>query len=149
MKIPIILLIFVMCFGTFFYAHSNAILGPSAPLSDPSIPEITVQIQIRNSDGVLVTYIEPTIFYHSNMYLMHKYLDLQENKKNPIIIDGESFVGTETFELEFNHVDRSRSQKASYSLWQDGIGFMTVRYNGFIGEPGDLQKISWKIIRAI
>ena len=149
MKIPIILLIFVMCFGTFFYAHSNAILGPPAPLSDPSIPEITVQIQVRNSDGVLVTYIEPTIFYHSNMYLMHKYLDLQENKKNPMIIDGESYVGNEQFELEFNHVDHNGGQRASYSLWQDGIGFMTTRYNGFIGEPGDLQTISWKIIRAI
>ncbi len=140
-----------MCFGTFFYAHSNAILGPSAPLSDPSIPEITVQIQIRNSDGVLVTYIEPTIFYHSNMYLMHKYLDQQENKKNTFIIDGKSYEqsGYEQFELEFNHIDRNGGQRASYSLWQDGIGFMTTRYNGFIGEPGDSQKISWKIIRAI
>ena len=145
MKIPIILLIFVMVFGTFFYAYSNALLSPSAPLSDPSIPEITVQIQIRNSDGVLVAYIEPTIFYHSNMFLMHKYLDLQQNKKT-VIIDGKSF---EQIELEFNYVDRGSGQRASYSLLQDGISFMTTRYNGFIGEPGDLQTISWKIIRTI
>ena len=145
MKIPIILLIFVMCFGTFFYAYSNAILGPAAPTSDPSLKEITVQIQVRNSDGVLVTYIEPTNFYLSNMYLIHKYLDEKENKST-VIIDGKSY---EQFEFEFNHVDRSRSQKASYSLWQDGFGVLTTRYNGFIGEPGDLQKISWKIIRAI
>ena len=134
-----------MVSGAVFFTNSDAILGPPAPLSDPSIPEITVQIQVRNSDGVLVTYIEPTIFYHSNMYLMHKYLDLQENKKT-VIIDGKSY---EQIELEFNHVDHNGGQRASYSLWQDGIGFMTVRYNGFIGEPGDLQKISWKIIRAI
>ena len=144
MKIPIILLIFVLVFGSIFYANSNAILGPPAPLYHPSLPEITVQMQVRNSDGVLVVYIEPTIFYHSNMFLIHKYLDAQD--KETFVIDGKTF---EKFELEFNHIDRTRSQKASYSLWQDGIGVMTTRYNGFIGEPGDLQTVSWKIIRAI
>jgi len=145
MKIPIILLVFVMFFGTFFYTYSNAILGPAAPTSDPSLPEISVQIQIRNSDGVLVAYIEPSLFYLTNMYLIHKFLDEKENKST-IIIDGKSY---EQFEFEFNHVDRNGGQRASYSLYQDGISVLTTSYNGFIGEPGDIQKISWKIIRSI
>ena len=144
MKIPIILLIFVMVFGTVFYANSNAILGPAAPMSDPSLPQILVQIEIRNSDGVLVNYIEPTVFYITNLYLVHKYLD--ERESNIIIIDGKNY---EQFELEFNYVDRTRSQKASISLWQDGHGVLTTRYDGFIGNPGDLQTVTWKITRAI
>ena len=144
MKILIILLIFVMVLGTVFFTNSNAILGPPAPRSDPSLPEILVQMEVRNSDGVLVAYIEPTVFYLSNVYLLHKYLDAKESIT--VVIDGKSY---EQFEFEFNHVDRTRSQKASYSLWQDGIGVVTTRYDGFIGEPGDLQTISWKITRTI
>ncbi len=63
MKIPIILLVLAVFFGSFFITDSNAILGPGAPQEDPSLPEISIQIQIRNSDGVLVAYTEPTIYY--------------------------------------------------------------------------------------
>ena len=113
MKIPIILLIFVMVFGTVFYANSSAILGPAAPMSHESLPQILVQIEVRNSDGVLISYIEPTVFYLTNLYLIHKYLD--ERESEIVVIDGKSY---EQFELEFTFIDRTRSQKASISLWQ-------------------------------
>jgi len=145
MKIPIIIFIFVIGFGTFFYANSDAILGPPAPLSHPSLPEILVQIQVRNSDGVLVAYIEPTVFYHTNVYLIHKRLNGLE-AKTTFMIDGKSY---EQFELEFYHVDSYRAQRASYSLMQDGIGVLVSRYDGFIGDAGDLQTVSWRITRAI
>ena len=145
MKILIIIFIFVIGFGAFFYANSNAILGPAAPLSDPSLPEVLVQIQVRNSDGVLVAYIEPTVCYHSNVYLIHKRLNGLE-AKTTFMIDGKSY---EQFELEMNHVDRYRGQRASYSLWQDGFGVLNCRYDGFIGEVGDLQTVSWRITRTI
>ena len=79
-----------MFFGTFFIVNSNALIGPSAPMEDPSIPELSLQMIVRNSDGVLVTYIEPTNFYLSNMYLIHKFLDEKENK-SIITIDGKSY----------------------------------------------------------
>ncbi len=145
MKIPIIIFIFVMGFGAFFYVNSDAILGPAAPLSHPSLPEILVQIQVRNSDGVLVTYIEPTVCYYSNVYLIHKRLDLAPNKKT-ISIDGRSY---EQIELEMNHVDSYRGQRASYSLWQDGFGVLNCRYDGFLAERGDLEKINWRFTRTI
>lgn len=145
MKIPIILLIFVFSFGTFFYANSNAILGPSAPMSHPSLPQVLLQIEVRNSDGVLVSYIEPTVFYLTNTYLIHKHLDGIENKKI-ITLDGQNY---EQFVIESNFVDRYRGQRASISLWQDGHGVLTSRYDGFLGENGDTQTVTWKITRTI
>ena len=145
MKIPIILLIFAVSLGTFFINDSNALVGPPAPREDPSLPEISVQIQVRNSDGVLVNYIEPSIFYLNNVYLIHQYLDAQENKKI-IIIDGKSY---EQIQFEFKYTERSTGQRASYSLYQDGFGVLTTRFNGFLGEPGDTQILSWKIVRTI
>ena len=145
MKIPIIVLIFVMCFGTFFLADSNALIGPPAPHEDPSILNILVQIQIRNSEGMLVVYVEPSTFYLNNMYLIHQYLDEQENKKI-IIIDGKSYEQI-VFQREF--LDSDGGQRASISLWKNSFPVLNAKFNGYIGQPGDTGTVSWKIIRTI
>ena len=145
MKIPIILLIFVMFFGTFFIDDSNALIGPSAPREDPSIPEVRLQIQIRNSEGVLVNYIEPSIFYFTNMYLLHQHLNEKEDK-TIIIIDGKSY---EQIKFEYNFFESSGGQRASYSLWEDGFSVLTSRFNGYLSEPGDTMKATWTITRTI
>ena len=145
MKIPIILLIFVMFFGTFFIVNSNALIGPPAPMEDPSIPELTLQMIVRNSDGVLVTYIEPTNFYLSNIYLTHQNLDKKENK-NIIVKDGISY---EQFNFGHTYYDSSDGQRASYSIWEEGFSVVTSRFNGFLSEPGDTQTTMWSITRTI
>ena len=145
MKIPIILLIFVMFFGTFFIVNSNALIGPSAPMEDPSIPELSLQMIVRNSDGVLVTYIEPTNFYFSNIYLIHQNLDGRENK-NIIVKDGKSF---EQFKFGYTHYDSSDGQRASYSIWEQGFSVLTSRFSGFLSQPGDTQTTMWSITRTI
>ena len=145
MKIPIILLVLAVFFGSFFITDSNAILGPGAPQEDPSLPEISVQIQVRNSDGVLVAYTEPSIYYLNNIFMIHQYLDKQPNKKI-ITIDGKNY---EQIELEFTFTERGNGQRASISLFEDGIAVLTTRFNGFLAEPGDIQIFSLKIIRTI
>ncbi len=144
MKIPIILFIFVMFFGTFFLGNSNALLEPPAPKEDPSLPVVSAQVQIRNAEGVLVAYIEPTNYYLRNLYLIHLFLD-EQNTKN-IIIDGKSF---EQFETEYTHISSSYGQRASYSLWQSGFPVLTAVFNGYMSEPGFITTFSWKIIRTI
>ena len=145
MKILIIVMIFVMCFGTFFLANSNALIGPAAPREDPSILDMSVQIQVRNSQGMLVAYIEPSNFYLNNIYLIHLYLDEQENKKT-IIIDGKSYE-----QIVFGSVwgDSTGGQRSSYSIWQSGFPVLNAKFNGYIGQPGDTGTITWKITRTI
>ena len=145
MKIPIILLVLAVFLGSFFITDSNAIMGPGAPQEDPSLPEISVQVEIRNSDGVLVAYTEPSIYFLSNLYMIHQFLDKQENKKT-ITIDGKNY---EQIELEYLFLERGSGQRASISLWENDRAVLTTRYNGYLGEPGDTQRISWKIIRTI
>jgi len=77
--------------------------------------------------------------------MIHQYLDKQPNKKI-ITIDGKNY---EQIELEFTFTERGNGQRASISLYENEIAVLTTRFNGFLAEPGDLQIISWKIIRAI
>jgi len=146
MKTSIVLLIFVLFIGTFFLIDSEALIVPPAPRSDPSITEISIQMVLRNSDGMLVDYREPTMIYLNNVYLLHQFLDAQE-KKTIINKDGNNY---EQIEFEYQHISRVGGlQKASYSLSWEGFSVLTTRYDGYISEIGDTFEISWKIVRII
>ncbi len=146
MKTLIVLLIFVLFIGAFFLIDSEALIGPSSPRSDPSIPEISVQFVVRNSDGMLVDYREPTMIYLNNVYLLHQFLDAQE-KKTIINKDGNSY---EQIEFDYQHISRNSGlQMASYSLSWEGFSVLTIKFDGYISEIGDTFEISWKILRTV
>jgi len=54
---PANLFVFFTFLGTFFIANSNALIGAAAPQEHPSLPEISLQLQLRNSSGMLVAYL--------------------------------------------------------------------------------------------
>jgi len=146
MKILLIFLIFSISLGTFFLVDSNALIGPAAPREDPSIPEISVQILVRNSDGMLVAYIEPSVFFFTNVYLTHKFLDAQEDKMI-IVIDDKSY---EQIKFEFNvYFTTDDGQITTYQVFQDGIVVFFARHDGYISEAGDTYTASWQIIRTL
>jgi len=146
MKILLIILIFVMSLGIFFLADSNALVGPAAPREDPSLPHISLQITVHNSDGMLVTYNEPQIFWLRNVGFIHQFLDEQE-KKTIIFIDGKKH---EQIEFEFEHYySRGGNQISMYVLGWEGFGIINAEMNGYISEVGDTMTATWKIIRPV
>jgi len=134
-----------MFLGIFFVPNSNALIGPASPQEDPSLPEIRLQLQLRNSDGMLVAYMEPTTFYLTNLFLIHDFLDAQEDKIS-IIKDGKSY---EQIKFEFKHVFRTGGeQHSTYLFAWEGINPLVTRFNGYISETGDSLTVSWKITRV-
>jgi len=135
-----------MSLGIFFHADSNALVGPSAPREDPSLPHISLQLQVRNSDGMLVAYNEPQVFWLINVYLLHQFLDEQENK-TIIFIDGKEH---EQIEFEFKHYSTAHGDQIStYILSWEGYALINAENNGYISEVGDTLTASWKIIRTV
>jgi len=146
MKFLIILFGFVLFFGNFFLMDSNAFTGTPAAQEDPSLPEISMQLVLRNSDGMLVEYREPSIFFLRNVHMIHQYLDAQENK----IIIVKDGINYEQIEFEFKFTsDDNRHQKTTYALFWDGLAVLTSRFNGYISEVGNTVTVSWKIVRTI
>lgn len=145
MKILLIFLIFITFSGIFFLTDSNALIGPAAPTEDPSLPQISLQLQVRNSDGMLVAYMEPTVCYLTNVYLIHEFLDAQENKTT-IIINGKKH---EQIKFEYKHYSVTSEQKATYLFAWKGFNPLVCIFDGYISEAGDAITASWKIIRTI
>ena len=146
MKILLIILIFVISLGIFSLADSNAYVGPTAPREHPSLPYISLQITVRNSDGMLVTYNEPQVFWLRNVDFIHQFLDEQE-KKTIIYIDGKKH---EQIEFEYKQYFRnSGDQLSMWIIWWEGNGIMHAEINGYITEVGDTMTATWKIIRTV
>ncbi len=146
LKILIILLIVVMSIGTFFIANSYA-SSHIAPTYHPSL-SVVLQIEIRNSDGVLVAYIEPSIFYLRNINLIHDYLDQKDEKNKTILTIDEN-----TYEvIEWSHKSKIREsweQQSGYQLGYKGYGILNARLNGSISQEGDIVTAYWKITRPV
>jgi len=107
--------------------------------ADPSIVEVSVQIQIRDSEGRLVAYYEPTQTWVKPEFV-HEYLDTKENK-SIILKDGKN--------LEVIKWEQSKSYRENKLATAYGVTGLSTFYNGFITEPGDTSTASWKVVRLL
>jgi len=106
---------------------------------DPSLVEVTIQIQLRDSEGRLVAYYEPTQTW-VNPETVHEYLDTKENK-SIILKDGKNL---EVIKWEASRSYRGNELKTAFG----GSGFSAF-FNGFLPEPGDTTTESWKVVRPL
>ena len=142
MKILIFLLIFVV--GVTLVGESYA-QREAAQQEDPSLVEVSLKLQLRNSDGQLITYIEPTTMYIRNIGMVHEYLDTKENKKI-IEKNGEAF---EVIEYEQIFRFSETKQIATLGMVYKDTFVLSFRHDGYLTAPGDTLDASWKIIRTI
>ena len=117
----------------------------AAPQEDPSLYEVSLQLQLRNSEGQLVTYMEPTTMYILNINMVHEFLDTKENKKI-IEKDGEILEVIE-YEQIFRF-DGTRQMATLGMVYKDTF-VLLFRHDGYVTSPGDTLDASWKIVRVI
>jgi len=139
----IVLLSTILILTPFFINNSY---GVTAPTSDPSLPEISLQLELYNSKGELVLYIEPTIIYlGSTVPDLHKFLDTVPNKT----ISVKDGIKYETVHFkDLIYFTRYSGQTSSY-LYYNGNPVLTIRYDGFITQPGEVLHQDWKLVRIV
>ncbi len=142
MKIEIFVLFFVVGFSLIVNSFGQGVVYPQ---EDPSLLEVSLQLQLRNSDGQLVTYIEPTTMYIANIEMVHEFLDTKENKKI-IEKDGEMF---EVIQYEQTARFDKTAQYATYGMWYQNDYVLLFRHDGYLTAPGDTLDAFWKITRTI
>jgi len=142
MIIPIVALVV----GGSFASTQNALAAEWKPYpqEDPSLPVIQLQLILRDSNGNLIAYIEPTTLYIASVPLTHQFLDTKEGTK--FTKDGETF---EQFEYDGKEVFRGDvRQIATYQQGYSGKPILIFRHDGYFAAPGDTLDVHWKIIRV-
>jgi len=118
--------------------------GAVAPREDPSLPQIHLQMVLRNSEGQLVSYIQTDFVYIRNLYLTHEFLDSIENKTT-FVKDGKTF---ERFQWQKNEYFNSQKQITAYGLMYKDMSVLLLMHDSYISQPGDVVTVSWDIIRV-
>jgi len=155
MRIQIFLLIFVVGFTLVGESYGqgdeasqedpNPYTRKAAPQEHPSLYEVSLQMQLRNSEGQLITYIEPTTMYILNINRLHQFLDTKENK-TITEIDGKMF---EVIEYELTYRFGNTRQYATLGIWHIDVVPLLFRHDAYISSPGDTLDASWRIVRTI
>jgi len=115
--------------------------------SHPSLIEVSLQIQVRDSEGHLVAYFEPNLMYIVNLAKLHERLDGIENKEK-ILINGVEHELIKFHQFGY-HTEKHRDQISSFKLFYQGQPVLAYNHDGYLIEPGDIWITEWKIIRTI
>lgn len=113
-----------------------------APSSDPTLPQISLQLVVRNSQGQLVSYFEPSVVYIRNVSGVHDYLNLLGNKTT-IIKNNQTL-----YEYKFDRTNGFDhfGQYTQYGIWYNNDSVLMFSNNGYLAGPGDTLDVHWKII---
>jgi len=115
--------------------------------SHPSLIEVSLQLQVRDSEGRLVAYYEPNLMYIQNLAKLHERLDQAENKEK-IMINGVEHELIKIHQVGYN-TEKRRDQISSFTLFYEGLPVLLYNHDGYLIEPGDTWITEWKIIRTI
>jgi len=138
-KKPTIILISLIFFCSIVIENSYSEL----PRDHPSLTEVSLQYEVRNSEGQLIAYFEPTLMYIIDLPLVHENLDSKENK-SIIVRDGMSFEMIQYKELG---ILSTYGQYSSFDMIYQGKTALAMRHDGYLGEPGDSFNVVWTILR--
>jgi len=135
----------VLLLGTVFIGTSYGQILIPYPTSDPSIPEISMQVVVRNSDGQLIAYFEPTLWYIDNLPGLHKFLDTKE--KSLLEKGGKQLEQFQFEQIYYFHKNNS-GQITTEPLYFNNHEVLSPRHDGIVMKPGDTITVYWKIIRV-
>ena len=142
MKIIVILVVAIFV-GSVLIGNSYA---DTAPRHIASIPEIYLQLVVRDAQGHMVAYIEPTRMYFIDPTSIHEFLDLQKNKtiitKNGKTFEEIKFPGGSGTDQEFNAFD-------SFNLYYNGDMIIETLHNEYFVLPGDTYASYWTVVRTV
>ena len=141
MKFLIISLIILLSFSVGFV---GVVQGQNLD-QYPSLIEVSLQIQLRDSDGQLVAYYEPTRIWIPDSKLAHEYLDTKDNK-SIISKDGRNL---EVIMWEQSESYRGGELETAFGFSKGGDLAVIAFSDGYLTEPGDISSQFWKVVRPV
>ncbi|WP_297594569.1 hypothetical protein [Nitrosopumilus sp.] len=113
---------------------------------------IFVQTTIRNSDGILVVYLESTKFSDLNLPALESFLDFEASRGNdPVItINGEQFQVIRRIQsYSFDSEQLVASTILSDVIDDKPTVLARFAHDGYTTVPGDTLESMWTFVRPV
>jgi len=148
MKIVLFSLICLILIGMISYSYSQLTLDIHN--TNIKLPEVLLQVELRDSNGNLVTYIETTQIIAISPSELNIFLDNQKHTQKEFFTkDGKKYE-RQQFESTSEMYDKKRaiSQISIVDKIQDKVVLLLqMRYDSYQTQPGDTVRNYWTIIR--
>ena len=144
MKIILISLLCLVLIGitSYSYAHYTTV-GPHT-----KVPEVMLQLELRDSDENFITYIEAKQIILIFPLELNEFLDNQGHHKF-LIKDGKVYEVIQ-WQGQTEKFDKKHAY-SQFDLWMpeqnEFKSVLTVRHNSYQTQPGDTLTVYWTIIR--
>lgn len=139
-----LLFVFAISFTSFSYAQTQTNLDDGLYIS--------VQSELRNSNGQLVSFLESSKFTDIDVAALYNFLDFEASVGNdPIVtIDGKKFqIIQRTTVLTFDSENVIGSTNLSDNLDGQEIHLARFAHDGLPAVPGDTLQSTWTFVRLV
>jgi len=114
---------------------------------------IFVQVTVRNSDGILIAYLESTRFADLNLTVLNSFLDFEATRgDDPVItIDGKNHqIIRRVAQPSLFDSEIFVARTSLYDI-VDGKNTLLARfgYDGYPVESGDTSETIWTFVRSV
>jgi len=148
MKIVLFSLLCLFLMGMTSYSYAQQ----SVPDNSTQFPEVFLQLELRDSNGSLLAYIEADQVLNTLPLELNRFLDnLNNTRKEFFIKDGKKYESQ-----QWVLVNEKTAKKTAYSGARIVSIFehefktpLLIRHDSFQTEPGDSLRIYWTIIRPV
>jgi len=151
MKIILFSLLCLILIGTTSYSYAVWIKLRDNPDKNIELPKVMLQLELRDSNGILISYAEGEQILGIAPFELNRYLDKIQKKtgkeffmKNDIKYESqqwESRSSPYTDKLAFS------TTRLLETYQNEFLPVLDIRHDSFQTQPGDTLRIFWTIIR--
>ncbi len=150
MKIVLFSLLCLILIGMTSYSYAQ--YTPVKENATLQLPEVMLQLELRDSNGGLLTYIETDQIIGFSPLELNRFLDIQnQTHKEFFIKDGIKYesqqweIATETFGATLAY-----SASRLVDIYQHEFEtLLLMRHDSYQTEPGDIVRVLWTVIRPV
>jgi len=148
MKIVLFSLLCLILIGLTSYSYAEWVSG--LDLENIKLPKLLLQLELRDSNGGLVAYIETDQIIGLAPSDLNKFLDIQNQTRKEFFIKDDKKYERQQWEIKGDVY----TEKLAYSTTRlidvyqhELVTLLMVRHDSFQTQPGDTVKIFWTLIR--
>jgi len=146
MKIVLFSLLCLILIGMTSYSYAKWM----SPDEATELPEVMIQLVVRDSNGYLLSYMESEQIIGLDPLELNRFLDNQNETHKEFLIKDDKKYESQQWEVTNNVFD----QRLAYSITRlldayenEFLPLLTMRHDSYQTQPGDTLRMFWTVIR--
>jgi len=148
MKIVFFSLLCLVLIGITSYSYAQMKVASQVD----NLPEILLQLELRNSNGNLLAYIESEHITGIAPLELKRFLDNLNNTRKEFFIKDDIKYERQQWEKATEKFNKRHAWSAFQLLdlyENEFVSLLVVRHDSFQTEPGDSIRVFWTVVRPV